>query len=78
MKMDTNLDLGEFGICGLKCKNCDEELDISEIDITSEIKTHNPFCFDLELFCEECENENVFKFEIKNITEEFMENRKWN
>jgi len=74
--MGHNVDFGTLGLCNLKCQRCNEELDISEIDIDCDLTSHNPFCFDLDIQCYECEKDNLFKFEIKNISNEFMENRK--
>ena len=33
IKMGHNVDFGTLGLCNLKCQRCNEELDISEIDI---------------------------------------------
>ena len=63
--MGRNIDMSEFGMCSIRCKACGKDLDISEVDIDSDLKTHNPMCFELNLPCFECEEQNEIKFSIK-------------
>jgi hypothetical protein len=62
--MGHNVDLGMFGMT-LDCQRCKKTLDLTEVDIDCDLKTHNPMCFELSVQCYECEYENNFKFEIK-------------
>jgi len=62
--MGHNVDLGFFGMCAIRCKNCGKDLDLSEIDIESDLSTHNPMGFELNIQCQECEFENEIKFRI--------------
>lgn len=65
--MGQNVDLTEFGLCNLKCKQCKELLDLTEVDIDCDLKTHNPNTFELNIQCFECHKDNEMKFEIKRI-----------
>lgn len=64
IKMGHNVDLGVFGMCAIRCKNCGRELDISEIDIDCDVTTHKPMEFGLSCDCTECEENSEFKFRI--------------
>jgi len=63
--MGHNIDLTEFGMCAIRCKTCGKDLDLTEVDIDCDLKTHNPMCFELNLYCYECEADNNIKFSIK-------------
>ena len=63
--MGHNVDLGNFGMCAIRCKKCGKDLDLSEVDIDCDLKTHNPMTFELSLYCMKCEEESEIKFEIK-------------
>ena len=62
--MGHNVDLGEFGLCGLKCKRCGVELDISEVDIDCDTKSHRTNQFELSVQCSECQNDNDFRINL--------------
>ena len=62
--MGRNIDLGEFGMCAIRCEKCGKDLDISELDIDCDLKSHNPMCFDLSIDCQECDHENNKRFNI--------------
>ena len=61
--MGHNVDLGNFGLA-LKCKHCKEDLDLSEVDIDCDLKTHHPFEFELNIQCQECNKENEYIFDL--------------
>ena len=63
--MGHNVDLTEFGMCSIRCKECGKDLDLTEVDIDCDLNSHNPMCFELSLQCYECEEENEIKFIIK-------------
>jgi hypothetical protein len=65
--MGHNVDLSNFGMCAIRCQQCGAELDLSEVDIDCDLKTHNPMVFELNLQCTECEEENHFKFKIVEV-----------
>ena len=62
--MGHNVDLGCFGMCAIRCKNCGKDLDLYDVDVDCDLKTHNPMCFELSLQCYDCEKGNKFKFRI--------------
>ena len=49
----------------IRCKTCGKDLDLTEVDIDCDLKTHNPMCFELKIYCYECEADNNIKFSIK-------------
>ena len=65
--MGHNVDLGMFGMCSIRCKSCGSDLELEEVDIDCDIKTHHPMTFELNLTCTKCENENYFKFKIIEV-----------
>lgn len=65
--MGHNVDLGFFGMCSIRCKNCGTDLDLSEVDIDCDLTTHNPMCFELDLQCSDCDTDNHFKFKIVEV-----------
>lgn len=64
--MGHNVDLGVFGFCSIRCKGCGRDLDLSEVDIDCDVKTHHPMSFELNLQCceDDCQTENEIKFKI--------------
>jgi hypothetical protein len=62
--MGRNVDLGVFGMCAIRCKNCGKDLDISEVDIDCDVTTHKPMEFELHCQCVECEEDSEFTFRI--------------
>ena len=62
--MGRNIDFREFGMCNIRCKKCGKDLDLSEVDIDSDLKTHHPMHFELNLQCYECEEENEINFRL--------------
>jgi hypothetical protein len=62
--MGHNIDLNEFGMCAIRCKQCGKDLDLSEVDIDCDLSSHNPMSFELSLQCYECEHDNELKFRI--------------
>lgn len=63
--MGHNVDLGMFGMCSIRCKNCGKDLELDDVDIDCDLKTHHPMTFELSLTCNKCESENSFIFSIK-------------
>ena len=61
--MGHNVDLGMFGMCAIRCKHCGKDLDLSEVDIDCDLKTHHPMSFELNLDCD-CGKESNFTFRI--------------
>jgi hypothetical protein len=62
--MGHNVDLGTFGLSSIRCKGCGEDLDISEVDIDSDVTTNNPMQFELRIQCADCGKENDFIFKV--------------
>jgi hypothetical protein len=65
--MGHNVDLGMFGMCAIRCQNCGNDLDISEVDIDCDVKSRNPMQFELSLYCSECEEKSDFTFRIIQV-----------
>jgi len=63
--MGRNIDLREFGLCAIRCRQCGKDLDLSEVDIDCDLKSRHPMSFTLSLTCYECEHENEIEFFIK-------------
>ena len=62
--MGHNVDLRLFGMCAIRCKNCGKDLDLSEVDIDCDVKTHHPMEFKLNLQCYDCDKESEYIFRI--------------
>ena len=67
--MGHNVDLREFGLCSIRCKKCGRDLDLSEVDVDCDLNSHNPMCFELNLQCFACEENNNIKFKVIEVKE---------
>jgi hypothetical protein len=62
--MGHNVDFRGFGIFNIKCKTCGKEFDLSDVDIDCDLATHSPMCFELDLYCDNCNDCKTIKFKI--------------
>ena len=67
--MGNNIDFARLGMNSIRCNKCGKDLDLEEVDIDCDLKTHNPMTFELSLQCFECEENNEIKFRIIEVKE---------
>ena len=60
--MQDRIDLSDFGIFGLCCESCGEDLE-DEVEIDN-ITTHHTMSFELNYQCYNCEHEGNIEFEV--------------
>lgn len=59
--------LSDLGLCNVQCNKCGIDLRLNTTSLET-IRTHNPYCFDVNITCRSCGHINKKKFKLEELS----------
>lgn len=60
--------LDDLGLFDIQCEKCGIDLRLNTISLEY-VKTHNPYCFDVDIKCQNCGHVNKKKYELEEVVD---------